>query len=498
MKKIIGVFCLFVSTCVCAENIYDVQKFGATNTGKELVTTCLQNAIDACYKAGGGVVYFPAGEYLSATLQLRDNVTLYLATGARLIATEKKECYTVRAEISDTGSQGTPMLIYGSKLNNISIKGDGEIMAQPQYYRVPLSYSDFIADDITAAKRANVDMISWKWREPNVTLIYLTECEDVNICGVRLLNSGFWTLHVHWCDRVNISGIYIYSDLEKAVNADGIDIDGSHHVTISNCIIETADDAICLKTTKSKGGYRSCENVVVSNCVLSSSSSALKMGTESYGDIRYDTITNCVIRNTNRGIGIFVRDGGSVEHVVFSNLQMECTRRPVGWWGGADAFRLVVLKRNANSKIGMINHVLIKDVYADVEGTSIVAGYEGMKNIKNVRLENVHLNIYPESVPDKRAVEGVLVKNAEYIQLSNSSLIWHPSNENVYWTHAFSFKHVSDIYLDRINLNTFSNECSPLFFEGCDRVKVLGVYSSGKEIRTEWNKEYVDSLILKE
>lgn len=59
---------------------------------------------------------------------------------------------------------------------------------------------------------------------------------------------------MHWCDRVNISGIYIYSDLEKAVNADGIDIDGSHHVTISNCIIETADDAICLKTTKSKGG----------------------------------------------------------------------------------------------------------------------------------------------------------------------------------------------------------------------------------------------------
>lgn len=113
---------------------------------------------------------------------------------------------------------------------------------------------------------------------------------------------------------------------------------------------------------------------MVSNCVLSSSSSALKMGTESYGDFRYVTISNCVIRNTNRGIGIFVRDGGSVEHVVFSNLQMECTRRPVGWWGGADAFRLVVLKRNANSKIGMINHVLIKDVYADVEVLLLLLG----------------------------------------------------------------------------------------------------------------------------
>lgn len=163
MKKIIGIFCLFISTCICAENIYDVQKFGAANTGKELVTTCLQNVIDVCYKAGGGVVYFPAGEYLSATLELRDNVTLYLATGARLIATDKKECYTVRTEISDTGSQGTPMLIYGNKVNNISIRGDGEIMAQPQYYRVPLLYSDFIADDIAAAKKANVDMVSWKW-----------------------------------------------------------------------------------------------------------------------------------------------------------------------------------------------------------------------------------------------------------------------------------------------------------------------------------------------
>ena len=275
--------------------------------------------------------------------------------------------------------------------------------------------------------------------------------------------------------------------MEKAVNADGIDIDGSHHVTVSNCIIETADDAICLKTTKNERGYRSCENVVISNCVLSSSSSALKLGTESYGDFRYVTISNCIIRNTNRGIGIFVRDGGTVEHVVFSNLQMECTRRPVGWWGGADAFCLVVLKRNTNSKVGMINHVLIKDVYADVEGTSVIAGYNGMKNIKNVRLENVHLNLYPESMPDKRAAEGVLVKNAEHIQLTNSSLTWHPSNDSVCWTNAFSFKHVSDICLDRINLNSFSNGYSPIFIEDCDLVNVFGVYSNGKEIREKYN-----------
>ncbi|MCC8132640.1 MAG: hypothetical protein LIP04_02900 [Tannerellaceae bacterium] len=64
---------------------------------------------------------------------------------------------------------------------------------------------------------------------------------------------------MHWCEWVNIQGIYIYSDLEKAANADGIDIDGCRNVTISDCIIETADDAICMKTTNGTSGYRNCE-----------------------------------------------------------------------------------------------------------------------------------------------------------------------------------------------------------------------------------------------
>lgn len=489
MKKIIVLLGLLIlSVCLLhADVIYNVRDFGAKGEKGRIQTPLLQKAIDACYTAGGGVVYFPAGEYLSATLQLKDNVTLYLATGARVVATDDKELYTVRTRIADTGSQGTPMLLYAQNAQNISIKGEGEIVAQPQYYSVPLGYSDFIADDIAAAKKANADMSSWRWKEPNVTLIYLSGCKDVHVSGVRLLHSAFWTLHIHWCERVQISGVYIYSNLDKGVNADGIDIDGSKDVTISDCIIETADDAICLKTTKNESGYRNCENVVVTNCVLTSSSAALKLGTESHGDFRYINFSNCIVRNTNRAIGIFIRDGGCAEHIVFSDIQIECTRRPVGWWGSADAFRIVVLKRNPDSKVGTINDILIKNVSGSVQGTSLIAGYEGLKNVSDIRLDNVRLKMYPECLPDKRAVEGLVIRNAEDVSVENSSIVWRPSVDTTRWTHTLSFQNVSGISLDKVKLKSSSKSYSPMFFSDCEDICIdrsefdtmkKGVYSS--------------------
>lgn len=494
MKKIIILFGLLIwSVCLLhADIVYNVRDFGAKGEKGENQTLLLQKAIDTCFAAGGGTVYVPAGEYLSATLQLKDNVTLYLASGARIVATNNKELYTVRTQIADTGSQGTPMLLYAKNAKNISIKGEGEILAQPQYYLAPLGFSDFIADDIAAAKKTNADMNTWRWKEPNVTLIYLSECKDVHVSGVRLLNSAFWTLHIHWCVRVQISDVYIYSDLEKGVNADGIDIDGSKDVTISDCIIETADDAICLKTTKNESGYRNCENVTVTNCILTSSSAALKLGTESHGDFRYINVYNCIVRNTNRAIGIFIRDGGSAEHIVFSDIQIECNRRPVGWWGSADAFRFVVLKRNADSKVGRISNVIIKNVSGNVQGTSLFAGYDGMRNVSNIRLDNVQLTMYPESLPDKRAVEGLVVRNAENISVNNSSIAWRPSTETVQWTHTLSFENVSGISLDKVKLYSFSKSYSPLFFSDCDdiyiersdfNIKKKDIYSSKGELQ---------------
>jgi len=472
---------IYLILCICLwlpekgfalSGFFPVKESGITGDGKQIETQRLQQVIDSCHLSGGGTVFFPAGDYLSATLQLKDNVTLYLSAGARLIASDRKELYTIRTNLSDTGSESTPMLIYAQGAKNIAIKGEGELVAQPQYYQTPLGESDFIRDDIQAAKESGVELLGWRWKEPAVTLVFLSECQDVSITGVQLKHSVFWTLHIHWCERVNMQGIYIYSDLEKAANADGIDIDGCRNVTISDCIIETADDAICMKTTNGTSGYRDCENITVTNCVLTSTSCALKLGTESYGDFRYIHFTNCIIRNTNRGLGIFIRDGGTAEHILFSNIRMECTRKPVGWWGSADAMRFVVLKRNPDSRIGGIRNIWVKDVYAHVEGTSIIAGYEGMKNISDIILENVTIDMFPETVSDQRAREGILLQNSERLTFHQVSLTWKDREKPNKWTYPFYLQDVSEVTFNRIKPGQTSPDYTPFCLENSDHITI--------------------------
>ena len=64
---------------------YNVQSYGAIGTGQSLDTAAIQKAIDAAASSGGGIVYFPAGRFLSGTIFLKSNITLYLSPGAVLL-----------------------------------------------------------------------------------------------------------------------------------------------------------------------------------------------------------------------------------------------------------------------------------------------------------------------------------------------------------------------------------------------------------------------------
>ncbi len=141
-------------------------------------------------------------------------------------------------------------------------------------------------------------------------MFILNGCRNVLLRDISIVHSPLWNVRLNDCDRVHVHGVYIYSDLEKGVNADGIDIVSSRNVTISDSIIETADDAIVLKTIARDGQpAQPTENVTVTNCVLSSSSTPLMIGTETEADIRHVLFNNCVIRNSNKGFGINVQDG---------------------------------------------------------------------------------------------------------------------------------------------------------------------------------------------
>jgi len=462
-----GIFTIILSFTVAycfGSGVYNVMDYGATGSKSADVTEAFQRAIDDCADHNGGVVFVPAGDHLCSTIVLKDNITLYLSSGATLWASNRERDYTTFFSFEDTGGGGVPMLIYALKAKNISIKGEGVIRGQPEYYTEPMRYSPFIAEDCDAAIEAGVEMVASRWKKPNVSLIFLSECTHITIEGISLIDSPFWALHLHWCQTVFVRGIYMSSPLAVATNSDGIDIDGCTNVVISDCIIETADDGICLKSTKGAQGFRDCKNVVVTNCIIKTSSCAIKLGTESYGNFVDVVVSNCIVTESNRGLGIFMRDGGSAKNITFSNIQIACIRYPVGWWGSGDAFRFVVLKRNEASKIGSIENLTLRDIRANCQGSNRITGYSDTHTIRGVHLENVSLHIFPEPVPDKRAKEGFSVENASDVKVVGLTVEWSGEAEKK-WTNSILFSNVKG--LETSNLKIINQPA------GYEKIKVL-------------------------
>jgi len=439
---------------------YYLRDYGATGKKNQLVTNMIQLAIDDCHQDGGGRIYFTPGDYLSGTLVLKSNVELYLEAGATLYASQNAEDYEVDFDIYKGNNPDTDVLIYANEAKNIAIKGRGTIHGQARReYRQAESVDSFIAEETANARKAGVEMKRFYKIAPIVNLIYLVDSEDIKISQVTIKESVGWTMHLQWCDRVVVENCFIYSDLESGVNADGIDVDGSKNVMISNCRIETGDDAIVLKTTLTNNRSERCENVTVTNCVLTSTSSALKLGTESHSDFRHITFNNCVIRNSNRGLSIVIRDGATAENVLFSNITMECNRKHFNWWGDGDPIWLVVRKRNEDSQIGKIKNVVFDNIIAKGQGTSKIEGFPGVKAIENITISNLKLYMQPEDKPDKRATHALTASDMKKLILENVEVNWDTENPEPAWSDALYLQDTEEATVD--GLRGISGNQSP-------------------------------------
>jgi hypothetical protein len=459
MKKILLI--LIVTCCVVYAqaqnpNWFNVQNFGAKGIKDSLVTKNIQSAIDKCYEAGGGVVYFPSGDYLSGNLQLKSNVTLHLEAGATIWASHNPNDYgsiviEKQYEGIEMPSGNIPVLIYALKAKNITIEGKGTINGSGLRTLLPLKEVDkFTAEETENARQSGVDLKMYYKEPPFTNMVILDACENVTIRDISLIESTSWTLHMKWCQRVHVDGIYIESNLENGVNADGIDIDGCKDVTVSNCIVHTGDDAIVLKTTRTpSGASQSCENVMIVNCKIITSDSGIKLGTESFADYRHIVVSNCVIRNANRALSIIIRDGATVSDVLYSNISIECKRRYYFWWGNGDPIWLVVRKRNPESKVGSIKNVSFQHIMAHAQGTTKFEGFAGTP-LENISISDMQIFMEAEDFPDKRAADAFHAHDVNGLTLKDVDVKWDKNKIEPKWKNAYSFDNVKDLNLDHL------------------------------------------------
>jgi len=298
---------------LAADGIYRVSDFGAVPDGATVNSLPIQNAVDAAYAAGGGVVFFGPGEWLSGTIRLRSNVTLELAAGATLLGSTNLADYPeIRPEYrSYTDRYTVRSLIYAENETNVGLRGKGKIDGQGSKFEGSLG-------GYAGRKEYYV----------RPYMIRFITCSDVTVEDLTLTNSAMWLQHYLACDRVRVDGITVFNHANY--NNDMIDIDGCRDVIISNCIGDTDDDAMTLKSTHG----RPCENVTITNCILSSHCNALKFGTESIGGFKNITVSNIVIAPSKHreklyghldgisGISLECVDGGTFEGVLIDNVRI--------------------------------------------------------------------------------------------------------------------------------------------------------------------------------
>ncbi len=335
--------------------VFNVKSFGAAADRKTMDTAAIQKTIDAAAAAGGGMVYFPTGGFLSGTIFLKSNVTLYLAPGAVLLGSSRIQDYNPKH------------LIYAKNVENVAIEGSGTIDGQGDL---------FFDKGLKPLDRPS-------------PLIEIWDSRNIRIQDITIRKAPAWTIHPKNCDGVKIRGISLRNNL-RAINSDGIDIDSSRNVIISDCHIEAGDDCIVLKTTDRQGSHGPTENVTVTNCVLVSAASALKLGTESWGDFRHIVFSNCVIRDSRTGIALLAKDGGIMEDIHFSNIAM--TTRPK--WGLGVEWPIVVdiEKRDEKSKLSHIRDVSFSDISIFGKGRVLAEGTPESP-IENLIFRNVSMRM---------------------------------------------------------------------------------------------------------
>ena len=405
-----------------AQNIYDVTTAGAVGDGKTDDAQAIQRMIDRCSAEGGGRVLLPCNHvFMAGPLELKSNVELYLEATATLKAHPDESIYHLSAFGKN---EGEGMLwLYANDAENISITGKGTIHGngiafmgaelEDSYELKPLADQTF---------------------DPRPHVLTLTNVRNLTIRDVTIKEGAYWTVHLIGCNEAVIDGINLLNNL-KIRNGDGIDIDHSKNVRIANCHITSGDDCICLKNRREFEQYGSCHDITVTNCVMSSRSCAIKIGSENMDSIYNVVFDNCIITGSNRGLGIQNRDEGTVTDVVFSNIQLDCRLWSDVWWGKAEPIYVTSYPRaNGNhkdanwrfpkgqieGKCGEVSRIYFNNITATSENGCFVGG-DVVGKVKDIYFNNVRVNLKKAGdavVMDKRPCKGEGFIQADWDSLS--------------------------------------------------------------------------------
>jgi polygalacturonase len=442
------------------QDLFPVTRYGAKGDGTALDTAAVNAAIDAASRAGGGIVFFPAGSYPCYSIRLKSNVTLQFATGATIVAAPgpepgeqgKYDFAEPNAPWEDYQDFGHNhwhnSLIWGEGLKNIAIIGGGVIWGKG------LSRGWGAGPKAEQAGAGN-------------KAIALKNCRNVLLRDFSILHGGHFGILATGVDNFTIDNLTIDT------NRDGMDIDCCRNVHVSNCTVNSPwDDGICLKSSYALGYARATEMVTITNCLVTGSfeegsvidasykrfepnadverTGRIKFGTESNGGFKNITISNCVFDGCC-GLAIESVDGGIIEDVSVTNLTMrEISGAPIFIRLGAR------MRGPTGVPVGAIRRVNISNVTCTNAPSprmcSILSGVPG-HSIEDVKISDVTI-LHPGGGTVSDAALNLPEKEKDYPE---------PSMFGTTPAQGFYLRHVQGIEMSGINIQCAGQDARPAF-----------------------------------
>jgi len=443
-----------------SKSSFDVRAFGAVGDGKSVDTPAINRAIEAASAAGGGTVFFPAGNYLSYSIHLKSKVGLYLEPGATIVAADPgadpaqsydpAESNKPWEEYQDYGHNS---LIWGEGLNDVAICGPGLIWGKG-LSRGWNSGRDAgpVAENPGVANKA----------------IALKNCRNVLLRDFSILHGGHFGVLATGVDNFTIDNLKIDT------NRDGIDIDCCRNVRVSNCSVNSPwDDGICLKSSFALGYARATEMVTITNCLVAGSyqegtlldgtwkkfpdgekvsrTGRIKFGTESNGGFKNITVSNCVFDGC-RGLAIESVDGAVIEDVTCTNITMrDVFEAPIFIRLGAR------MRGPAGVPVGTIRRLILGGITCMQAERSpkmacIVAGIPGHA-IEDLKISDIIL-VHSGGGTKSDAEAQVPEKEKSYPE---------PNMFGTTPAHGFFMRHVKGLEVHAIKIQQASADARPAF-----------------------------------
>ena len=328
------------------ERLFRVEDFGADADDTTDCSNSISKAIAAASLAGGGVIVFSQGVYRTGPIHLESRIALQIDQGSTLRFSTNPDDYLPPVFTRWEGMElmGYSPLIYGRNLQDVAVRGGGTLDGGADNqtwwpWKGPHSEAHWElveGEDQKPARTALFDMAErgvaprervfadGAFLRPPFIQFY--GCERVLIEGVKIVRAPFWLIHPVLCSDVRVRGVHCFS---HGPNSDGCDPESCNRVVIEDCLFDTGDDCIALKSGRNNDGRRlnvPCQNVVVQNCHMKEGHGGVVVGSEISGGVANLHVRNCKMDSPHLERAIRIKTnaqrGGLIEHLRYDNIEI--------------------------------------------------------------------------------------------------------------------------------------------------------------------------------